>query len=274
MIFEKAYAKVNLALEVRGKREDGYHDINTLMLPLELHDVLSFEKIGQGIEIEMSLNIKKEDNFIYKAAVLFFETYKINGGVRIIVEKNIPEMAGLAGGSSDAAATLRGLNRLFDTKINLKELADLSALLGSDMPFCVYQQLALCKGRGTEVDLLDIEYPKYHCTLIKPNFGLSTAMIYKNYCFKGISRQNQINNIIKGLADNNLPQILNHMFNDLMEVSLTIKPELRNLVTKISNIYPVLMSGSGPTLFILSKESLDLKPLQQEGLLIIPTILR
>ncbi len=250
MIVEKAYAKINLALEVKEKRLDGYHEVTNLMVPVDLYDELTFELIESGIELESDINI--EDNFVYKAAKLFFETYNITKGVKITLKKNIPLQAGLAGGSSDAAACLRGLNRLFETNRSLDELANLSAKLGSDMPFCVYQKLALCTGRGEIVKTLNFHFNEIDCTLIKPNFGFSTKDIFSNYKYEPIDRIQNFDNILKGICCGNNNLIEDNIFNDLQKVSFNISKELKTLYDLLSGSNKVFMSGSGPTLFIFS----------------------
>lgn len=250
MIVEYAYAKINIALEVLNKREDGYHTLNNIMLPIDLCDVLTFEKCDELI-FESNLDI--EDNFIIKAANLFFDTYNISPKVKITLDKKIPLSAGLAGGSADASAVLRGLNRLYNTNITLEELAKISAKLGSDMPYCIYQKLSLCKGRGEIVNLLDIDYKKYNILIIKPAFGLSTKLIYDNYKYQNINKQKKIDNILTSLKEDDIKMLNDNIFNDLQDVALNISKELNETFNKIkSKGYDIKMSGSGPTMYILS----------------------
>lgn len=249
---ERAYAKINLALEVLPKRDDNYHEVVNLMVPIDLYDKLYFEEIDAGIELESTINIK--ENFVYKAAKLFMDTYGIKKGVKITLEKRIPIAAGLAGGSSDAAACLRGLNRLFKTNIPLSELAELSKELGSDMPYCVYSVPSLCYGRGEIVKPLNISFNKIPLTLIRFKFGLSTSLVYKNYVYEKKDRTSNIENIIKGLRTENITLLNQNIFNDLESSAHQLEPYLSQTKSKIEELgYPLFQSGSGPTHFILKK---------------------
>ena len=176
MLKEYAYAKINLALEVMDVK-DGYHMVNNLMVPISLYDELLFEK-SDKIEL---INNEFSDNIIIKTFKLFFEYTKINNGVKITLNKNIPSAAGLAGGSSDAAATLRGLNRLYETNLTKNELIDLSAKLGSDVGFFILNKPALCTGRGEIVNPINSNLSKIDLLLLKVDSGLSTKEVYKNY---------------------------------------------------------------------------------------------
>ena len=266
MIIEQAYAKINLALDVLDKREDGFHEVNNLMIPLELHDTVYLEKIDDGIELIDSTNIKKEDNFCYKAAKLFLDTYKIKQGVKIELKKRIPTEAGLAGGSSDASAVLRGLNRLFSVNLLDKELETLSAILGSDMPYCIKQKLSLCTGRGEKVQVLtNINYKTYDVLLIKPNFGLSTKEIYKNYVSTNDSKKKRILDIISDLETDNLKKLEEDIFNDLTKPAININKQLKLIIKQIKDEkISVFMSGSGPTLFMFNLSEHKVKILENK----------
>ena len=176
MIKEKAYAKVNLSLRVYPTNEDGYHNINSLMVPIDLYDELYFSFSDKD---EVVTNIYIENNVILKTLKLFKETYKLKENVKIEVNKKIPIAAGLAGGSSDASATLRGLNRLFNLNISLKELEKLANMLGSDNTFTLYSKPAICTGRGEILDFIS-KIKEIPLIIIKPNLLLSTKTIYNN----------------------------------------------------------------------------------------------
>ena len=266
MIIEQAYAKLNLALDVLDKREDGFHEVNNLMIPIELHDTVYLEKTDKGIELIDSTKIKREDNFCYKAAKLFFETYKIKQGVKIELKKRIPTEAGLAGGSSDASAVLRGLNRLFSLNLSANELEILSEKLGSDMPYCINQKLSLCTGRGEKVQVLNnINYKTYDVLLIKPDFGLSTKEIYENYVSTNINKKDRILDIISDLETDNLRKLEKDIFNDLITPAIKINKKLNIIIKKIKeeNI-SVFMSGSGPTLFMFNLSEYKVKRLEDK----------
>lgn len=256
MITEVANAKINLALCVKDERADGYHEVINLMCPLELCDYLTFEKISEGIELVCSEKI--ENNFVLQAAKLFFTNYEVKGGVRITLDKNIPIQAGLAGGSADAAACLRGLNRLFELNIPLDSLAKLSEVLGSDMPYCVINETSICYGRGEIVNNLNIANWPLHVTLIKPSFGLSTKLIYDNYKVCTEDKNGLINEVIEALKNRDIMLLKRAIFNDLQATALQVSQPLKALYDNLSSNYDVYMSGSGPTLFILSEEELEL----------------
>lgn len=245
IIYEKAYAKVNLALEVMQKI-NGYHMVNNLMIPIDLYDEIKLEKNNDII----ILNNNILDDICYKAAMLFKEKYN-TGGAIITVNKRIPISAGLAGGSSNAAAVLKGMNRLYNINATNEELEKLGAILGSDVSFFINNKLALCTNRGEIVNPVDVKYDNTPILLIKPNSGLSTKLVYDNYKYDGVNKGDKIANIIKGLAENNIDLVIDNIFNDLSKVSLKLNNELSNLynIIKDKNVF---ISGSGPTIFILN----------------------
>ena len=255
MIKEKAYAKINLALEVMDEK-DGYHMVNNLMMPIDIYDELEFEKDDN---ISILNDPFPNDNIITKAAKLFFEYTKINGGVFIKLKKNIPHQAGLAGGSTDGAATLRGLNKLYDAKLSNDELKELGAKLGSDVPFFIEEKPALCTGRGEKINIIKSNMDSFKILLIKPETGLSTKEVYKNYEYKGINKEKEISNLLKALENNDLDLLKNNIFNDLGEVALSLNKDMENIFVKLSLIgLKVYVSGSGPTMYILDYNDEDL----------------
>ena len=255
MIKEKAYAKINLALEVMDEK-DGYHMVNNLMMPIDIYDELEFEKDNN---ISILNDPFPNDNIITKAAKLFFEYTKINGGVFIKLKKNIPHQAGLAGGSTDGAATLRGLNELYDAKLSNDELKELGAKLGSDVPFFIEEKPALCTGRGEKINIIKSNMDSFKILLIKPETGLSTKEVYKNYEYKGINKEKELSNILKALENNDLDLLKNNIFNDLGEVALSLNKDMENIFVKLSLIgLKVYVSGSGPTMYILDYNDEDL----------------
>ena len=255
MIKEKAYAKINLALEVMDEK-DGYHMVNNLMMPIDIYDELEFEKDNN---ISILNDPFPNDNIITKAAKLFFEYTKINGGVFIKLKKNIPHQAGLAGGSTDGAATLRGLNKLYDAKLSNDELKELGAKLGSDVPFFIEEKPALCTGRGEKINIIKSNIDSFKILLIKPEAGLSTKEVYKNYEYKGINKEKELSNLLKALENNDLDLLKNNIFNDLGEVALSLNKDMENIFVKLSLIgLKVYVSGSGPTMYILEYNDEDL----------------
>ena len=247
MVVEKAYAKVNLALEVMNK-VNGYHMVNNLMVPISLYDELSFE-ISDKIYVN---NDNIEDNICIKAAKLFIDKYQINSGVCINIKKKIPIAAGLAGGSSDAAATLRGLNKLFNINASNDELIELAKILGSDVPFFINSKIALCTNRGEIINPLNIDVPKINLLLIKPNSGLSTKEVYMHYKWDGQLKKDLINIVINSLKNNDIPLLKASIFNDLTQVALSLNTELSSIYNSLKNKTNVYVSGSGPTMFIIN----------------------
>lgn len=256
MIYEKAYAKLNLALEV-GKEQDGFHQVQNLMIPIDLFDGLFFQK-AENDSLESDIEIK--DNICLKTVKLFKEKFHITEGVNITLNKQIPIMAGLAGGSSDAAATLRGLNRLFEVNASYEDLYELACQLGSDVPFFLRIQTAMCTGRGEIITPLDLDFKNVSFLIVKPKFGLSTKEVYQNYHFDGTSKQLMIQKLIEAIQRKDFDEIDSLIFNDLEEVALRLNSELSALYKKIESLsYIPHISGSGPSIFILNAKSVDVE---------------
>lgn len=249
MLKLKAYAKINLALEVMDVK-DGYHEVNNIMIPISLYDELEFEK-HDSICIEN--DIFKGNNIIEKVAKLFFSYTKINGGVKVKLNKNIPSEAGLAGGSSDGANTLKGLNILYDSKLSDEELIELSSKLGSDVGFFIKSTPAICKGRGEKVFSLESNLDSIKLLLIKPNTGLSTKLVYENYKYLGESKEVCISNIEKALKTNDFKLLKDNIFNDLAKTSLSLNKDMKYIYDTLKEKgIDVYVSGSGPTMYLLN----------------------
>ena len=266
-----AYAKINLALEVMDI-ENGYHKVNNLMVPIALHDEIEM-KVSDSIQIED--DPFPMDNIMRKAIELFFLKTNISSGVYIKIKKNIPSQAGLGGGSSDAAATLLGLNMLYETNLSDDELISLSSSLGSDVGFFIKNKVALCTGRGEIVNTLDIKMPKLNVLLIKPNVGLSTKEIYKNYEYLGEPKEDKITVIINTLKNKQIDELKRNIFNDLKRVSLKFSKELRELYNEIKELgIDVFVSGSGPTMYVVDptkEEILKIKDVAKSDTYILLT---
>src|SRR5690606_21517108 len=179
MLYVKAPAKINLTLDVLHKRPDNYHEVEMIMTTVDLADRIGLKETEHGIHIESADRFVPNDprNLAYQAAKLLKDTYGIKSGVIINVDKQIPVAAGLAGGSSDAAATLKGLNKLWNLNLSLDKLAELGTKIGSDVAFCVYGGTALAKGRGEIIQQLPTP-PNCWVILAKPTIGVSTAEVY------------------------------------------------------------------------------------------------
>ena len=255
MIVKKAYAKINLALEVKNKI-DGYHKVNNVMIPIDLYDEIVLKKSKEDI-ITCTADI--EDNICKKALSLFKEYFGIEEGVSIFIIKRIPIMAGLAGGSTDAAATLIGLCELFEIEVSKRELLDLAKNLGSDVPFFITNQLALCTNRGEEITPLPITYKPIDIILIKPNVGLSTKDVYSNYEWDKTDKTEKINNVVSALEQGDIELLKENIFNDLEKPALKLSEELYDLYMNLDELgLKPFISGSGPTIYLINPSDEDI----------------
>ena len=256
MIEKKAWAKINIFLDVLAKRTDGFHDVDMIMTPLMLHDLLNFSIIETPkiiLELEnFSEPITINDNLVYKAAILLQQTYNVSQGAKIILTKNIPVAAGMAGGSSDAAATLQGLNELWQLNLSVEELLPLAANLGSDVPYCLYHQTLRAQGTGTKLTKVS-SMPQCQVVLLKPlEYGISTAFAYKQLS-TALMPHYSIDLMLSALSAQNLPAITEAMGNTFEKTTYLRHPKL--LVAKKfleKSVGPTLLSGSGPTLFAIA----------------------
>jgi len=248
----KAPAKINLSLDVLGKREDGYHEVEMVMTTVDLADRLEIShKEENSISILSHNRFVPDDerNLAYKAAKLLKEKFRIQTGVNIKIEKNIPVAAGLAGGSSDAAAALKGLNQLWNLGLSVEELATLGAEIGSDVSFCVYGGTALAKGRGEKIQPLPAP-PKCWVILAKPSIGVSTSDVYGRLDVSNIEHPNT-GKMIEAIKKGNYELMCANLGNVLESVTLEMHPEVKQIkeYMKRFGADAVLMSGSGPTVF-------------------------
>ena len=248
----KAYAKINLVLDVVRRLENGYHEVKMVMQTVGIYDVLTFERIDEGIVVTTDSGElpTDENNLIYKAAKLMMEQYDIKEGVRIHLEKNIPIAAGMAGGSTDAAATMKGINRLFDLGCTLRDLMELGVKIGADVPYCIMGGTALAEGIGEKLTALP---PAPECFLLvaKPDINVSTKFVYEHLDAAGVEKHPDIDGMVKAIREESLQGVLDRMENVLESVTVpaypvidTIKNRMRELGAPNS-----LMSGSGPTVF-------------------------
>ncbi|WP_026693225.1 4-(cytidine 5'-diphospho)-2-C-methyl-D-erythritol kinase [Peribacillus kribbensis] len=251
-LMEKAPAKINLALDVLYKRPDGYHEVEMVMTTVDLADRIEISEIETNeIKIISHNRFVPDDsrNLAYQAAILLKKRFNIQRGVSIEIEKNIPVAAGLAGGSSDAAAALRGLNRLWDLGLSLDELAELGGEIGSDVPFCVYGGTALARGRGEKIIQLP-QPPKCWVILAKPTIGVSTADVYKKLNISKVEHP-AIENMLSALDASSYSDVCSNLKNVLEYVTLETNPEVAHIKEQMKRFGAdsVLMSGSGPTVF-------------------------
>lgn len=251
----KAPAKINLTLDVLAKRPDGYHEVEMVMTTVDLADRvdLTLREDGQ-ITLDCSASFVPDDirNHAYKAAVLLKERYQVSQGVHLYIDKQIPVAAGLAGGSSDAAATLRGLNQLWGLQLSQDRLAELGAEIGSDVPFCVYGGTALAKGRGEQIVHLGTPAACW-VILAKPPVGVSTADVYGQLRVDEIVSHPPTGQMLKAIEEQNFSLMCQSLGNVLENVTLDMQPQVRQIKDLMiaSGADGVLMSGSGPTVFAL-----------------------
>lgn len=244
----KCPAKINLTLEIVNRREDGFHNIKSIMQLVSLYDFLTIKKTKSGIELSgTSPEIPYDErNIVYKAAELFFESTQINSGVEIYIEKHIPISAGLAGGSTDAAGVLYGLNKLFGNKLTKQELEKLCSELGSDLNVCLNGGCTLATSRGEITEPLPCIQSSV--TLIKPkHLGISAGEAYKKYALKEFKPKNNMTEKMM-YAINSKENIKPYLYNDLEYAIFDDYKELQ----QIKQCYPnSIMSGSGSTYFVL-----------------------
>jgi len=253
-IENNAYAKINLSLDVVRKREDGYHDLKMIMQTIDLHDTVILEKTAEGISLECSSEWVPDDsrNIAWKAAKAIMEAYGIKGGVHIKIVKRIPVAAGLAGGSTDAAAVLRGMNDLFGLGADAGELRRLGKRLGADVPYCVSGGTKLAEGIGDRLSdlpgLADVDI-----VLVKPRIGVSTAWVYGNLDISRIKDGDRpdTEHIIAALERRDVKAVAEGMRNVLETVTLERYSSVRQAKTELLELGALgsLMSGSGPTVF-------------------------
>ena len=249
----KAYAKINISLDIVEKREsDGYHLLKMIMQNIDLYDEISIEKQKKDITISCNKSYVPTDsrNLAYKAASLFKETYNIEDGVHIDIVKNIPVSAGLAGGSTDAAAVLKLMNKIFKVNASNEELMELGLKLGADIPYCINGGTALCEGIGEKITALQPFKDKI-LVLVKPGFGVSTKEVYKAFNLDRVRVHPKTEHLIKAMEQDDLYFVANNMKNLLENVTL----RKHNILIKIKeemNRYGAvgsMMSGSGPSVF-------------------------
>ncbi len=252
MLILKAYAKINLALDVLHKRDDGYHQVEMIMQAIDLADIVSLRELDSDIIVAANTPALACDtsNLAYQAASLLRDTYRIKQGVHITLEKNIPMAAGLAGGSTDAAAVLTGLNRLWQLGLTLEQLEELGAGLGSDVPFCLRGGTMKATGRG-EVLMPLPDLPPCYVVLAKPKANVSTAWVYQNYRSENVVSHPDMAGMIGCLGNHDLPGVANRLCNVLESVTMAKHPEIGDLKAAMLEYGAMasLMSGSGPTVF-------------------------
>ena len=249
----KALAKINLGLDVLGRRENGYHDVRMIMQSVYLYDEVKLDQSEEpGIRVRTNLGFLPtgEGNIAYKAAQMLTDEFGIGPGIDISLNKHIPVAAGLAGGSADAAAVLFGLNRMFGLKLSQKELMERGVKLGADVPYCIMRGTVLAEGIGEELTVLPA-MPKCTVLIAKPPVSVSTKVVYEALDAREITVHPDIDGIIEGLKEGNLKRIASSMGNVLESVTIPMHSVIEQIKDemKAAGALNAMMSGSGPTVF-------------------------
>lgn len=260
-LYLKAYGKINLALDVLRKREDGYHEVRMIMQTVNIFDSINLIKTETGkIEIETNLFYlpTNENNIVYKAAKLLFDKYGIHSGLQIKLKKFIPVSAGMAGGSTDAASVMFGINKMFHLGLSRKQLMDLGLQIGADVPYCMMRGTALSEGIGERLTALP-DVVKRPVLIAKPPINVSTKFVYENLKLDKDSIHPDIDGMIGAIKDFDIYGVAKRMGNILESVTIQEYPQiqtLKNLMIE-ENAINSLMSGSGPTVFGLFENMED-----------------
>jgi 4-diphosphocytidyl-2-C-methyl-D-erythritol kinase len=248
----KARAKINLSLDVTGKRPDGYHIVKMIMQSIDLHDNVFIEVADGGIEVTSDCYWlpSGSENIAYKAAKIMFDRFGINKGIKIRIEKRIPVAAGLAGGSTDAAAVLKGINQLFKLDIDESELMIIGKQIGADVPYCIKGGTMLAEGIGEILTEL-APLPEVYLVLVKPKIGVSTAWVYKNLNINQELDRPDTEVLITAIKNNRLDVLAKDMKNVLETVTISKYKVIQEIKTKLLELGALgsMMSGSGPTVF-------------------------
>ncbi|MFQ9310960.1 MAG: 4-(cytidine 5'-diphospho)-2-C-methyl-D-erythritol kinase [Paraclostridium sordellii] len=250
----KSRAKINLSIDVLGKRQDGYHIVEMIMQTIDLYDNLKITQIEED-SIKIKSNSQdiplNQDNIVYKAANILKEKFNIKKGIEISIQKNIPVAAGMAGGSSNAAAVLVGLNRIWDLGLNQLELKDIALQLGADVPFCITGGSALAQGIGEELTDIKGLNENIHILICKPNIFVSTKEVYQSLDMNEIKKRPDNQKLIDALQVNDVKYVSENMVNVLEEVTSSKYNEINQIERIIMDNKALgsMMSGSGPTVF-------------------------
>lgn len=258
-----AYAKVNLGLDVLRRREDGYHELRMIMQTVDLYDTLTLEKT-EDAGIYMTCNIPglpcDERNLVYKSAKMMFEEYQLPGGIRIHLEKRIPMAAGMAGGSTDAAAVFNGMNELYELGIAKEHLCEMGVKIGADVPYCIVGGTALSEGIGEVLTALP-NIPDCVVLIAKPDFDVSTKYVFENLHANSLTYHPDIDAQAEAIRKGDLEGVIKVMDNVLETVTEAKYTEITD-IKKVMQEYGAMramMSGSGPTVFGLYRDEKDAK---------------
>lgn len=254
----RAHGKINLGLDIIRKREDGYHEVKMIMQSVGLYDKIEILNLGMALsgkpEIEIETNLKylpsNENNLAYKAAYLLMSKYNVNNKIKISIKKMIPVSAGMAGGSTDAASVLKGVNQLFNLGLTSDELKEYGVTMGADIPYCIDGGTALSEGIGEKLTKLP-DMPPCIILLAKPPINVSTKFVYGNLDLKNIKYHPDIDGMVEDIKKGDLYAMCSKMGNLLETVTEKEYPVITQLKTMMlkDGAINAMMSGSGPTVF-------------------------
>ena len=270
----KAYGKVNLGLDVVRRRKDGYHEVRMIMQTVQLYDKIMMEERRQkGITLETNLSFLpvNENNIAYKAARMLMEEFHISGGLNIKIEKHIPVAAGMAGGSTDGAAVLYGVNRMYRLGLTKRQLMERGVRLGADVPYCIMRGSVLSEGIG-EILTPVAAMPDCHILVAKPPISVSTKYVYEHLKLDSVERHPDIDGMVAALEEGSLKGVAERMENVLETVTIPEHPEIEQIkeVMRSEGALNAMMSGSGPTVFGIfedKKQGLKARDILRNGVL-------
>lgn len=258
----KAYGKINLSLDILGRRENGYHDISTIMQSVELHDIVSVEKNDSGT-ISVRTNNSEvpdgNDNIAYKACKLMISKFNIDCGFDILIDKHIPVAGGMAGGSTDAASVIKAVNELCELNLSEQQLMNLGVAIGADIPFCIQQKPVLATGIGEVMSRVSGLSNKLWILIVNPNKKVSTKKIYemidKNLIYDNVNHKA----LLAALKKNDIANATRYMHNVMQEVSSELCHDIPVIIKKLKSLGAIhaMMSGSGATCFGIFDEKPD-----------------
>ena len=251
-IVRKAYGKINLALDITGKREDGYHLVRMILQTVDLYDLVTVEQQAEGIALTCDdpRLPAGEPNLAYKAARAMIRAFDLPGGVKIHIEKHIPMEGGMAGGSSDAAAVILGMDELYDLHAEMEQLDEIAITLGADVPFCLRKGTYLAEGIGEKLTELP-HAPHCDLVLIVPDFGISTAWAYAKADEMEDLTRPDIQGMIKAIEKQDAMKMASGMGNVLEQVAIRKYPEIQTIKEKLlqNGAFGAMMTGSGSVIF-------------------------
>ncbi|WP_102341806.1 4-(cytidine 5'-diphospho)-2-C-methyl-D-erythritol kinase [Galactobacillus timonensis] len=248
---ERAYAKINLCLDVVKGRKDGYHDLRMIMVPIDFYDVLEMTRAEEtSLRLNRSYLPVDEKNTVIKAISVLRDMYHFDSEYACVLEKHIPTQAGLAGGSADAAAAIRMLNRMEHLHMTRNDMVKAARSVGSDVPFCVLNQPALVEGTGEVIEPF-VCHPDFHVLLVKPKRGVSTALAFQKFDELETPVHPDVDGMRQALIEGDYAGVVRRLANSLEDVSMDLVPEIKKVKQELTDFGfdGVLMSGSGSTVF-------------------------